>query len=380
MKKPIRILQVVYMIGRGGVGTWLMHVLRHIDRENFKCDFLVHTPSPSPHDDEARSLGAKIIYCPYPSLPWTYAKNFKNLLNANGPYDVIHSHLVNSAVHLRLAKQCNIPVRIAHIHSIYLNRMIGASLKSKAASLLYWSLSRFWLRRFATLGFAVSKTTALSTFGQNWQKDPRWQIFPCSIDMSPFHVEVDQKAIRKELDIPETAMVFGHVGRFTKEKNHSLLIDIGWEISKIQPDMLLLLVGNGPLKREIEQKAAHLGIRDKVIFTDIRHDVPRLMQGAMDIFLFPSIYEGLGLVLIEAQTAGLQCITSQSVPEEATVIHPLVNRLSLSKPASTWAHEALKNCQNKPDLTKSEILNIMENSPFNIKISVQKLQEIYSSK
>jgi glycosyltransferase involved in cell wall biosynthesis len=236
---------------------------------------------------------------------------------------------------------------------------------------------KWWIARHATLGLGASRKALASLFGPVWETDPRWRVFYCSIDLTPFQSLIDSVAVRTELGIPADGFVIGHVGRFYEQKNHLFLVDIAAEIAKREPRMRLLLVGDGTLRPNIEQKVAEMGLTDHVIFAGTRLDVPRLMLGAMDVFLFPSLYEGLGLVLIEAQVAGLPCIFSDVVPAEADVVKPLMRRLFLSQPASAWAEVILATSETGPGITQAEALMLVEQSSFNIRTTIKDLEKLY---
>jgi glycosyltransferase involved in cell wall biosynthesis len=376
-QRPIRILHVVGGMNRGGVETWLMNVLRHIDRDRFQMDFLVHTEKPCPYDDEARVLGSKIIPCLSPSKPWLYARNFKRILREYGPYDIVHSHVHHfSGYVLYLAKQAGVPIRIAHSH----NDTSAIDAKAGLHRRLYLTLTKWLIDRYATLGLAASYKVATVLFNRAWKTDSRWQILYCGVDLTPFRELVDSVAIRAEFGIPADAFVVGHVGRFEEEKNHQFLIDIVAEIAQREPKMHLLLIGDGSLRSEIQQKVIQNGLANRVTFAGLRPDIPQLMLGAIDLFLLPSIYEGLGLVLIEAQAAGLPCVFSDVVPEEANAVKPLVRRVSLSKSASDWAEAVISARSAASTITQADTLAVLENSPFNIAVSVQKLTELYEVK
>lgn len=373
-QSSIRILHVVGGLNRGGIETWLMHILQHIDRDRFQMDFLVHTTQPGAYDQELRTLGSKIIPCPHPSQPWLYADNFQRLLREYGPYDIIHSHVHHfSGYVLRLAKQAGIPVRIAHSH------LDTSSIQAKAGwkKRFYIALMKRWIARYATTGLATSRNAAADLFGTSWKTDPRWQTLYCGIDLKPFQALVDPITVRAEFGIPIDAFVIGHVGRLEQAKNHQFLLDIAAEVIKREPKMRLLLLGDGSLRLDIEQKIIQIGLKDHVILTGARSDVPRLILGAMDVFLFPSLYEGLGLVLIEAQAAGVPCVFSDVVPEEADVIKPLMHRISLSQPAVNWAEVILSARQKKLKIMPTQALSLVEQSQFNIQTSCQELENLY---
>ncbi|WP_341530185.1 glycosyltransferase family 1 protein [Nostoc sp. UHCC 0302] len=370
---PIRILHVVGGMNRGGIETWLMHVLRHIDRDRFQMDFLVHTDKPCAYDDEIRALGSRIIPCLQPSKPWLYARNFQRILHEYGLYDIVHSHVHHfSGYILLLANQAGVSIRIAHSH------LDSSSLEAKAIwkRSLYLAVMKRWINLYATTGLACSRK-ATSLFGLPWEKDPRWQLLYCGIDLKAFQTVLDPMSVRAEFGIPEDAFVIGHVGRFEQQKNHHFLLEIITEVVKRESNIRLLLVGDGSLHPDIEQKVLQMGLTDYVIFAGSRHDVPRLMRGAMNVFLFPSLFEGLGLVLIEAQAAGLPCILSDVIPEEVDVIKPLMHRLSISQPASIWAEVILKSKNNQLKITPTETLKLVDESVLNIQASTKKLENIY---
>jgi glycosyltransferase involved in cell wall biosynthesis len=376
-RQTIRILHVVGGMARGGIETWLMQILRHIDRDRFQMDFLVHTDRACAYDDEIRALGSQIIPCLYPSRPWIYASNFKRILREYDSYDIVHSHVhYFSGYVLRLAQQAGVPVRIAHNHTD------TSSIDAKAGLYrrLYHTLSKWLVARHATFGLGGSRQSASVMFGTAWEADPRWQVLDYGIDLSPFGDPVNPLAVRAELGIPPDAIVIGHVGRFVKVKNHAFLIDIAAEVVKREPNVRLLLVGEGPLRPGIEQKVAQMGLSDRVIFAGVRSDVPHLMLAAMDIFLLPSLYEGRPLVLIESQAAGLPCIFSDVITKEVEAIDPLVQRLSLSQPASVWAEAILATKTTKPGISQSEALRLIEQSSFNILASAKELAKIYLSR
>lgn len=377
--RPLKILNVVGSMNRGGIETWLMHVLRNIDRNLFQMDFMVHTLKSCDYDDEIRSLGCRIIsspYLPHPSkLWWTYAENFRQILQQYGAYDVVHSHVhYFDGQILRIAKQAGVPVRISHSHNDT-SVVSQAGWKKRFYSVLMNSL----ISRHATIGLACSQQAAVDLFGKNWQNDRRWQILYCGLDMSPFQEPVDPVEVRSELGIPQDAFVIGHVGRFESQKNHHFLVKIFAEIARRESKICLLLVGNGSLRSQIERELAQLSLTDKVILTGVRPDVPRIMLGAMDAFVFPSLYEGLGLVLIEAQAAGLPCVLSDVVPEAADVVKPLLSRLSLSQSASQWADVILAQKNEAFKIEQSAALSMIKhNSPFSIETSAKSLTDIYS--
>jgi len=354
--------------------TWLMHVLRHIDRDRFHMDFLVHTEKPCPYDDEVRALGSKIIPCLTHAKPWLYNCNFKRILREYGPYDVIHSHVHHfSGYVLWLAKQVGVPIRIAHSH----NDTSEVDAHVSFLRRIYLNLMKVAISRYATTGLAASGCAGESLFGQDESKYPHWRVLYYGVDLTPFHTPVEGLALRQELGIPKDAFVIGHVGRFEEQKNHLFLLEIAAAVIQKEPLTRLLLIGEGSLRSVIEDKIKQMGLTPYVILAGLRSDVPQLIQSVMDVFLLPSFHEGLPVVGMEAQAGGLPLILSDVITEELDRVKPLIKRLSLSQGASEWAKAVLESPSLKSLYPQAESLTSMENSPFNIAYSVQDIAKIY---
>jgi glycosyltransferase involved in cell wall biosynthesis len=362
--RQVRILHVVGGLNRGGVETWLLQVFRHIDRRKYQFDFLVHTEQPCAYDDEVRSLGARIIPCLAPLQPVRYARNLLRILRALGPYDCVHSHVHHfSGYVLTVARWAGVPMRISHSH-LDTQRDHGRKF--------YRFVATTMLRTSATAGLAASYPAANSLFGENWETDPRWRVSYCGIDLESFSRPVDSSKARAELGIPEHAYVVGHVGRFSAQKNHVFLLEIAKHVCAMNADAVFVLVGEGPLRNAMELKAEHLGIYRNTIFAGVRDDIAQLMKGVMDVFLFPSLYEGLPLVLIEAQAAGLPCFIADTIASETDIVPELVTRLSLADSAETWARSVARAA---PRAERRMHLDAMHE--FSIDAAVSRLCHVY---
>lgn len=371
----IRILHIVGGMNRGGIETWLMHMLRNIDSKRFHMDFMVHTREQCAYDEEITSLGSRILPCMHPSSPWTYARNFRQVLHGFGPYHIVHSHVHHySGYVLCVASRAGVPVRIAHSH----NDTATIEAASGLLRSFYRSLMGWCIQRYGTIGLACSNKAATALFGpfdgQGWP----WMTFPYAIDLTPFAVWTDPSGVRAELGIPDDALVLGHVGRFDHQKNHMFMVDIARELVKRTPNMVLLLVGDGPLRSVIEERVAEAGLTERVVMTGVRSDVPRLMS-AMDVFVFPSLFEGLGLVLVEAQAAGLPCVVADVIPEEADVVEDLIIRRPLRQPASAWAEAILSATQVSQCISPRLALERVRASSFNVYYSARRVEEFYNA-
>ena len=239
---------------------------------------------------------------------------------------------------------------------------------------------KYLVKKYTTLGISVSKQAAISLFGPQWNIDNRYRIIQCGINVDLFNKAVNKKTIRNKLGIKSNSRVIGHVGRFSEQKNHPFIIDVFSEILKIDSSIRLLLIGDGENLLDIKKLALRKDIEDKIIFTGLRHDIAELMLGAMDIFLVPSLWEGLGLVIIEAQAAGLPCILSDNIPNEADIIPDLICRIPLSEGTKQWAQKIINfyDMKHRKEISQSKILSAIINSPLNFQNGKKKLESIYN--
>ncbi len=325
----IRILHIVTYMGRGGLETMLMNYYRHIDRSKVQFDFLVHRNFEADYDREILSLGGKIHHVSR-LIPWScgYKNELKAFFRAHPEYRIVHVHQdCLSSVALQCAKECEIPVRIAHSHS------------SSAVKDLKYPIKLYYRKRiskYATVLFACGKAAG------DWMFcGAPYTVVQNAICAEDYRYDPETAhSVRAELGI-QNQLVIGHVGRFRKEKNHPFLLEVFAEVLKKEKDARLLLVGDGEDMSAIQEKAIAMGLANHVIFTGSRPDVNQLLQ-AMDVFVFPSLYEGFGIAMIEAQATGLPCLVSTGVPEGCRVTEGLVNFETLAAPASIWAERAIK--------------------------------------
>lgn len=359
MQQPIRVLHVVTYMGRGGLETMLMNYYRHIDRTKVQFDFLVHRDFEADYDQEINELGGR-IYHVSKLIPWSrkYKQELKYFFQHHPEYRIVHVHQdCLSSVALKCAKECGIPIRIAHCHS----KTLKVDIKS--------IIKKYYMKkipRFATDCFACSKVAGDWMFSGH-----SYHLLPNAIETDLYtYSQEKRKQIRTILHLGNS-FVIGHVGRFDSLKNQSFLVDVFTEFIKLNNNARLILVGNGKNRIRIENKVKKLGLEEKVIFTGVRSDINDLLQ-AMDIFVFPSLYEGLGIAAIEAQAAGLPCILSNRVPKECKLTQD-VEFLSLTEAPIIWA-KRIFNYQNY--LRKNTCLDIYK-AGFNICENAMKLQKYY---
>lgn len=376
MSRPIRILHVVGAMNRGGTETWLMNVLRHIDRERFQMDFLVHTEGRAAYDDEIEALGSRIRFCGPLCNKHRYARRFLEIVQEHGRYDVVHSHVHHATGFvLALAKYAGIRIRIAHSHTDTVELDAKAALTRRV---YVWS-SEAIIRASATHKLAASERAAECLFGTHWAKDKCASVLHCGIDFTPFEEKVDAADIRAELGLGSADLVIGHVGRFVTVKNHRFLLDVHREVLRLNAQAHLLLIGKGPLEAHIREMARQLGTAERVLFAGERNDVARLMLGAMDVFVFPSLYEGLGLAAVEAQAAGLPTIVSSNIPPEADIGCGLVERLPLTIPAEMWARPLLDARKKNGHMSRRQAFVSATNSYFSLRRSLHGLRDLYTT-
>lgn len=298
--RPIRILHVLQALNRGGVETWLMDLLRHLDPSRIHFDFMVHVSAPAAYDDEIRSRGSHIYPCLGIRRPIAYARNFQRILREHGPYDVIHSHVyLYSGFILWLARKNRIPIRIAHIYPHVDHKK----------HLWYRPAARFiagkMIQRNATRLLADSGMS-LSAFQDSFPCPALKPevIYPCS-DLTPFSKIIDRTEIRRELGLPldKTLVVF--VARFSPHKNHRQIIRLAARMSDL-PVHFVMAGSHGEMREEIQNAA------NKLANATVLHNLPdisRLLL-ASDIFFCPSLNEGFGRVVVEAAAAGLPVVSS----------------------------------------------------------------------
>ncbi|MDO4465980.1 MAG: glycosyltransferase family 1 protein [Bacillota bacterium] len=363
MKEKIKVLHVVGRMDRGGTEALLMSLLRTLDTDSFQYDFVEQTQDVCDYDEEIASLGATIYRCPHISIKnlQAYRKWWRTFFLEHPEYTIVHGHSRGSApIYLDEAKKAG-RITIAHCH----NNSHGKGLKGLIRYI--WQIP---LRKMADYNFACSYDSGISQFG----KHSPFEVIKNGIQSEKFlWNEKTRKRIRDEFSL-ENKFVVGNVARFEEQKNHLFLIEVFYEILKIQENAVLMLVGQGTREQEIRDLAKKLGILDRIVFTGVRSDVYDLMQ-AMDVFVLPSLFEGLGIVNIEAQAASLPVFTSAQVVPKEIEITDLVEFISLKESPETWA----KHIVNSPKLLwprKNRHQEIIDHG-FDIRATKEKLENFY---
>ena len=349
-----------------GIETFIMNIIRNIDRNLFQIDFLLNQEKDSRYSREARVLGSKFYYIPQRKDGLlNYLRSCSKFFKEDGKkYDVLHycgGSLTSVAV-LYYAKKVGIPNIIAHAHS--------TSTEGIHNKILH-QLNKTFRQNLFNHNLACSKEAGHFFFGNR-----DFMILNNGIDIDSFKF---QKPIRNKfrlnLGIDSDDLVLGHVGRFVPLKNHKFLIEIFKEFLKIHHNSKLLLVGTGPEEKKIKQIVKENKISDKVIFLGERADIPELLW-TMDYFLMPSIYEGLPFVLIEAQSAGLRCLVSENVSKDSKLSDNVVF-LPINDNPKEWV-ECVINWESKSNNRDS--WKDVEERGYNIKEIVKIVENIYNGK
>ena len=364
MKEPIRILQITGGMDMGGIENFIMNIYRNIDRTKVQFDFLIHQEEKQVFEDEILSLGGKIYRIPSirKSGYFKYKKNLRKFFN-NSSYKAVHSHYNElSGIILKVAKQCGIQSRISHSHIAYPNY-------PNIILRLFGDYLRILLKKSSNLKFACSKLAGEWLYGKNND----FKVINNGIEPLNYKYNLDKSEIkRKELRLNDNNIVIGHVGRLNRQKNHKFLIEIFSKLVKINNNYKLFLVGIGELEKEIKEQIRNLNLENNVKLLGVRKDVNELLQ-AFDIFLFPSLYEGLPVTLVEAQGAGLKCFISDSVTREIDLECGLTEFISLNKPSKEWAEIIDKN----KDYERKDTVEALRSHGYDMTQNAKELEDLY---
>lgn len=340
----IYILHITKQLSRNGTETFIMNLFREAIKHNIFFDFLLLSNKKDGYYEEAIKLGAKIYHIPTRRTPLKYYKALNSFFSKHSSkYRGVHfsGNSLSSIAPLIFAKKYLIPIRIYHSHNSSCHKLYNR---------IFHTINKFLLPIYATDGLACSQT-ALKWAYSHTSLEKRALIINNGIDLSMFKF---RQEIRNNMRIKlglNNKLVIGHIGRFVTEKNHKFIIEIFYELHKKNPNTYLLLIGAGELEHVIRYNIDLLGISDYVYFLGIRNDIPDLMM-SMDLFLMPSLFEGLPFVLIEAQASGLPILASDIITHEVAV-SPFCHFENLKKTAKTWADRIEELTINQVDRFKA---------------------------
>lgn len=328
----IRVLHVIGAMDRGGAETIIMNLYRRMDRTKIQFDFMVHENRECDYDTEITGLGGKIYRVPRFNIAnsFAYAHAFRSFFSSHTEHQIVHGHIgSSSAIYLSEAKRAN-RFTIAHSHN--------QNFPLSPTELAFRALT-FPTRYIADYLMACSASAGTDRFGRQFLRTAHSSILRNGIDLDSYKLNPTVRAATRESLGLGTSPTIIHVGRLAPQKNHAFLLDIFTEVRRQVPDSQLLCIGRGPLEQDVRGQARSLGLDDAVNFLGVRDDVPELLSAA-DLFVLPSVREGLPLAAVEAQASGLPTILSTGVPEES-VISSTAERMDLSAGPTAWAQRCI---------------------------------------
>ena len=363
---PVRVLHVLHSMNRGGAENAMMNYYRHIDRNKVQFDFLLTEPKKCHFEDEILSLGGKVYRVPLLQMsnPFPYLKAVSSFFDQHPEYEIVHSHTSSKSLFpLWIAKRKGVPVRIAHSHNTKSEKGLRGWIRN--------SFKRP-LKKMATNLCACGNEAAIWLYGRKSFEAGKVTVVPNVIECSWFdYNEQTRNRIRSQLHIGNNTIVLGCVARFSPQKNLSFLIDIFHDFHAIIKNSVLILLGDGELKEQIVERIHYHHLEESVILTGVVPNVSDYEQ-AMDIYLMPSLFEGLPLSLIEAQISGLKCFVSTGVPQEADKTG-LVSFIPLEKGSQYWASQILEQIP----YTRRSYLHELQEAGYDAEVSAEKLQNYY---
>lgn len=363
----IRILHVIGKMDCGGAETLLMNLYRNIDRSQIQFDFMVHTSEKGFYDEEIVKLGGKIYIAPQFNVVnmLQYKKFWKKFYQGHPEYQIIHGHINSSAaIYLYEAKRQG---KIAVVHSH------NTRTKEKSIRALAFNCFAYSIRYIADYFFGCSKQAGIDRFGRKIAYSNRFQVLNNGIPTDMYiYNPIVRHNVRKDLGIKDGTVVIGHVGRFSFQKNHQFLLKIFESYHETNKNSELWLIGKGELENQIKKNVKELNLLNCVRFLGVTDCVHNYLQ-AMDVFVFPSIYEGLGIAIVEAQAAGLPCIVSEAIVPEADIGAGLMKHNNLKDSLSLWNKEIAESLKQE----RKDMSSYVISAGYDIKSIAKYLVEFY---
>lgn len=364
MEAVKRVLCLISVMNTGGAETFLMKIYRNLDKTKYQMDFCVNTAQKGFYDDEIKRMGGRIFVIPSKS---GNLKGFKA-----GLTDVVRSNQYEYVLRITSNAMGFMDLKIAKDSGA--KRCIARSSNSSsvggAKARMAHKLGRLLYSRYVDVKIAPSDLAAKYTFGEKIFERGQVALLHNAVDLNQFSYKPDERTkVRAELGVKEGTLLVGHVGRFSKQKNHDFLIDIYEKILRKVPDSRLVLVGTGELQKDIKEKVEKLNLTEKVIFMGVRADVPDLLS-AMDVFVFPSFYEGMPNTVIEAQATGLPCVISDTITCEADITG-LVHYLPLGD-AEAWADYVVQ----LPRVTRATPMREFKENGYDIESAAEQFAKL----
>lgn len=363
MHEPIRILHYIGSLDFGGSQTFVMEIYRKIDRDKIQFDFVTFPNEKKGFHDEIIKLGGKIYECPRYNGKngFVFLKWWNEFFKGHKEYKVLHGHVRSVAsLYIPVARRNGI-CTIVHSHSTSNGSGLRGTVKDIMQIPVRWE---------ANYLFACSNEAGVWMYGKRAVSKKNYMVIPNAIDSAKFAYDIEKRCdVRIKLGIDDK-FVIGTVGRLSEPKNHKFLIDVFFEVHNKNPKAVLLLVGDGDLRSTLEQQVKQLGIEDAVVFTGSSRNTQEYYQ-AMDIFAFPSLWEGLGIVALEAQCSGLRCVISERIPSSVDMKVGLIDVVNLND-KELWVEKLLGR-----NTCRSSHSDAVRKGGYDVTENARKLQQFY---
>lgn len=365
MKEKIKILMVLGNTGRGGSQAYVMTVFRNIDKTKFQVDFVASFTEDNDYSEEIKELGGTLYLLPRFNMLnyFSFCKSWNSFFYEHH-YDIVHGHATGAAsIYLSIAKRRGC-ITVSHSHSDGYRGGVFARLLKYLLAKRVRTVSDYW--------FSCSSKAAERLYGLEYKTFERYYEMPNAIDVEKYKYDPQvRENVRKALGVGSKTILYGHVGSFSVPKNHKFLLEVFRSIHEKDKSSKLLLVGSGPLETEVLSFIAAYELTDSVILKGTVSNVPDYLY-AMDAMIFPSLFEGFGIAVLEAEASGLYTIVSDNIPKEVCIVD-CVKRLSLEDSIQLWVDGAL----SIPSLNREHYNDIVSKTKYNINTSIQQIQELY---
>ena len=364
-KEPKRVLQIIAELGNGGVESMIMNIYRNIDRNKVQFDFIAHNEN-NKYLKEIEDLGGRIFFIePMSKIGIIkYSKNLYKILIENKDIKVVHAHiLLQNAIILTVARMAKVKTRISHSHLTSMH-----SLKSKLVS----PILKLLISINATEKIACGIDAGKLLYGKN-----KFKVLNNAIELEKFtNVETSKSKFKEENNIDESTILIGHVGRFVTQKNHKFIINLAKSLKmNYGLKTKIFLVGDGPMLEFFKEEVDNNSLNDIVTFLGARNDINELLHN-FDVFILPSLFEGLPVILVESQAAGLPSVISSTITNEVDLGINLIKSISLEEDMEIWVKSIIE--QSKIDLpSKEEIIEAFKERKYDIKSSLESVYRLY---
>lgn len=373
VKYPIKVLLVVGTLETGGIEKLVFDLVRRINRQQFCVEICCVRGRRGSFLDPVLELGVPVhFFGDYRKDPYSFFSKYGKFIESQ-QFHVVHSHMNHLSVFfLRQPCQIGVPLRIVHYHNDFHYR------KRSWIQRVVLSMLGQLTNRYANKTVGISDACLESVFGPSWRQKCNTERIYNGIDLDAFSSPVDVSFLdlRTEFEIDSESLVIGHVGQFRPQKNHLFIVDLAKRLCERSPDLVFFLVGDGPMLQRVQEYVEESGLKNNFVFAGARSDVPSLLK-IMDIFIYPSLWEGFGLALLEAQVAGLPVLVSENIPQEIPLTG-FSQRIRLDD-TDRW----IESCENLI-LAKNEKISCMQPLPdkfrrFSVETWVNKIEVLYLS-